>query len=605
MLTFFFKYTMWVQSLNLYIIENFIKYPFEKLHYMLKFWGFIGHWLINHLIVTIFLILAIAYYTLLERKVMAFVQRRQGPVKVKLKFFLPLPVFRINNDKIQSESGEIFFKFTRWIWTEVVFLNLQPIADGIKLLFKELARPRAVSIEIYRLAPLLGLIITLTIWVFIPYQSHLYLLDLQDSLENSWFFENELKSLYKFTATAHISKYATFQYNLMFWEWKYIGKFWWISNEIYKLTNILNYIDFPKQILYVPGTNFISPSFNGSNWFLTPMYWTLVNTEYDYGWFQLKFFQLLGCNLFGYGLPRLPVITPYVDISFLWNLIWWGKRIGPSLPIENVFMGHIAWTNLWMYLINLEKEIGSLLFSMTTVSICDTKIFYFLNADSYANLNLNLLYVFALSSFSVYSIAFAGWSSHSKYSFLGSLRSAAQMISYEVSVALILIPCVLLSNSFNLSSIVEKQHETIWYIFPFLPFACLFFISMLVETNRAPFDLPEAESELVAGFMTEYGSITFAMFFLAEYGNMLTAASLTSLLFFGGWFFPFDLFPPSVFWLVIKTFFFAFLLIWVRASLPRLRYDQLMYFGWKILLPFLLSSFFVIYTCIFLIFWKF
>jgi len=209
-----------------------------------------------------------------------------------------------------------------------------------------------------------------------------------------------------------------------------------------------------------------------------------------------------------------------------------------------------------------------------------------------SNINLGILYLFAVSSLSVYGIVLSGWSSNSKYSFLGSLRSAAQMISYEVSIGFIIISVVLCSGSFNLSDIVLSQENT-WNIFPLLPMFLMFFISALAETNRHPFDLPEAEAELVSGYNVEYSAMGFALFFLGEYANMLLMSAVTSILFLGGWLpflniLPFT-FILSPFWLGFKISIFVILFCWIRAALPRYRYDQLMSLGWKAFLPLSLS----------------
>ena len=205
-----------------------------------------------------------------------------------------------------------------------------------------------------------------------------------------------------------------------------------------------------------------------------------------------------------------------------------------------------------------------------------------------ADLNVGLLYVFAVSSLGVYGIIMAGWSSNSKYAFLGSLRSAAQMVSYEVSIGLVLITVLLCVGSLNLTQIVLAQ-EKVWFCIPLFPLLIMFFISCLAETNRAPFDLPEAEAELVAGYNVEYSSMGFALFFLGEYANMIVMSSLCSLFFLGGWLPPFNIaflfLVPGVFWFGIKIISFLFLFVWVRAAFPRYRYDQLMRLGWKVLLP--------------------
>ena len=205
-----------------------------------------------------------------------------------------------------------------------------------------------------------------------------------------------------------------------------------------------------------------------------------------------------------------------------------------------------------------------------------------------ADLHVGVLYLFAVSSLGVYGVILAGWSSNSKYAFLGALRSTAQMVSYEVSIGLILMTVLLCAGSLNLSEIVYAQ-EDVWYILPLYPLLGLFFISCLAETNRAPFDLPEAEAELVAGYNVEYSSMAFALFFLGEYANMILMSSLCVILFIGGWL-PIvssvlTQWIPSGVWLGMKTCLFLFTFIWVRAAFPRYRYDQLMRLGWKVFLP--------------------
>ena len=206
----------------------------------------------------------------------------------------------------------------------------------------------------------------------------------------------------------------------------------------------------------------------------------------------------------------------------------------------------------------------------------------------FADLNVGILYIFAVSSLGVYGVIISGWSSNSRYAFLGSLRSAAQMISYEVSIGLIIISLLIATSSLNLTKIVMHQNY-IWFVVPFLPLFFLFFISSLAETNRPPFDLPEAEAELVSGYNVEYSAMGFALFFLGEYVNIILMSALNVLLFFGGWLPIIDIAPfyfiPGYFWFAIKTLFFLFLFIWVRATFPRYRYDQLMRLGWKVFLP--------------------
>jgi len=204
------------------------------------------------------------------------------------------------------------------------------------------------------------------------------------------------------------------------------------------------------------------------------------------------------------------------------------------------------------------------------------------------DMNLGLLYLFAVSSLGVYGIIMSGWASNSKYAFLGALRSAAQMISYEVSMGLIILCVLMCAGSLNLTQVVQGQ-ETIWYMFPLFPLFIMFFISTLAETNRHPFDLPEAEAELVAGYNVEYSAMGFALFFIGEYANIILMSMLNVLLFMGGWLppFPFVLFQwiPGSFWIAIKLCFILFTFIWVRAAYPRYRYDQLMRLGWKVFLP--------------------
>jgi NADH-quinone oxidoreductase subunit H len=204
------------------------------------------------------------------------------------------------------------------------------------------------------------------------------------------------------------------------------------------------------------------------------------------------------------------------------------------------------------------------------------------------DINLGVLYLFALSSLNVYSILFAGWSSNSKYAFLGALRSAAQMISYEISIGFAVLNVTICAGSFNLSNIVLAQKK-VWFIIPLLPIFVIFYISMLAETNRHPFDLPEAEAELVSGYNVEYSAMTFALFFLGEYANMLLMSTFSALLFLGGWLpiidnYWFNLLPGTI-WLCLKICIGVIFFIMTRATLPRYRYDQLMYLGWKCFLP--------------------
>ena len=220
-----------------------------------------------------------------------------------------------------------------------------------------------------------------------------------------------------------------------------------------------------------------------------------------------------------------------------------------------------------------------------------------------SNLNVGILYLFAVSSLGVYGIVMAGWASNSRYAFLGAMRSAAQMVSYEVSIGFIMISVLLTAGSLNLSRVVEAQTH-LWYFIPHFPMFIIFFTSVLAETNRHPFDLPEAESELVAGFMTEYSSMSFALFFLGEYMNMIMMSGVVTILFLGGWLPPFNIHifghEFGLFWFFLKVVFCLFVFIWVRATFPRFRYDQLMRLGWKVFLP--LSLIWLILTAGFLVY---
>ena len=220
-----------------------------------------------------------------------------------------------------------------------------------------------------------------------------------------------------------------------------------------------------------------------------------------------------------------------------------------------------------------------------------------------ANINVGILYLFAVSSLGVYGIIMGGWASNSKYPFLGAIRSAAQMVSYEVSIGIIIINVLLCVGSLNLSQIVLAQ-KNVWFIFPLFPMFVVFFISILAETNRPPFDLPEAESELVAGYQTEYSGMMYAMFWLGEYANILLLCALGSILFLGGWLTPIDIYPftiiPSPLWMIFKILFLFILISLVKAIVPRYRFDQLMRLGWKIFLP--VSLLWVVLTASFLFF---
>ncbi len=220
-----------------------------------------------------------------------------------------------------------------------------------------------------------------------------------------------------------------------------------------------------------------------------------------------------------------------------------------------------------------------------------------------SDINVGILYIFAISSLGVYGIIMGGWASNSKYPFLGAIRSAAQMVSYEVSIGIIIINVLLCVGSLNLTDIVLAQ-EKLWFVIPLFPMFVIFFISALAETNRPPFDLPEAEAELVAGYQTEYSGMMYAMFWLGEYANILLLCALGSILFLGGWLSPVDIYPlnviPGIFWMVFKILLLFFMFAIIKAIVPRYRYDQLMRLGWKVFLPF--SLLYVVLTASFLVY---
>ena len=247
----------------------------------------------------------------------------------------------------------------------------------------------------------------------------------------------------------------------------------------------------------------------------------------------------------------------------------------------------------------LPSNANKLLFILSPVltfliSLIGWSIIPFNKYSLLADINIGILYIFAVSSLGVYGIIMSGWSSNSKYAFLGALRSSAQMISYEVSLGFIIATIIVCCGSYNLQIIIESQ-KNIWYIIPFFPLFLMFFISALAETNRHPFDLPEAEAELVSGYNVEYSAMGFALFSLGEYANMLMMSSLNVILFLGGWLSPFTnlTLNTSFLWFGSKICLFVILYIWVRAALPRYRYDQLMNLGWKVFLPLSLTYLFL------------
>ena len=240
-----------------------------------------------------------------------------------------------------------------------------------------------------------------------------------------------------------------------------------------------------------------------------------------------------------------------------------------------------------------------------TLALVSWAVIPFSTTQVLADINVGILYLFAVSSLGVYGIIMGGWASNSKYPFLGAIRSAAQMVSYEVSIGVIIINVLLCVGSLNLNDIIMAQ-ENLWFIIPLFPMFVIFFISALAETNRPPFDLPEAEAELVAGYQTEYSGMMYAMFWLGEYANILLMCAMGSILFLGGWLSPIDLYPfnliPGAIWMIFKILFLFVLFALVKAIVPRYRYDQLMRLGWKIFLP--LSLTWVVLTASYLFYFN-
>ena len=240
-----------------------------------------------------------------------------------------------------------------------------------------------------------------------------------------------------------------------------------------------------------------------------------------------------------------------------------------------------------------------------TLALIAWAVIPFSESQVLANINVGILYIFAVSSLGVYGIIMGGWASNSKYPFLGAIRSAAQMVSYEVSIGIIIINVLLCVGSLNLNDIVMAQ-KNLWFVVPLFPMFVIYFISALAETNRPPFDLPEAEAELVAGYQTEYSGMMYAMFWLGEYANILLMCALGSILFLGGWLSPIDLYPfnliPGAIWLIFKILLLFILFALVKAIVPRYRYDQLMRLGWKIFLPFSLT--YVVFTASYLFYFN-
>jgi len=307
----------------------------------------------------------------------------------------------------------------------------------------------------------------------------------------------------------------------------------------------------------------------------------------------------------------LPVLVSVALIVWLDRRVWAfvQKRRGPNVVGPFGLLQTLA--DALKYIFNeiiIPASANKVIFVLApivtlTLALVAWAVVPFSNKLVLANINVGILYLFAVSSLSVYGIIMGGWASNSKYPFLGAIRSAAQMVSYEVSIGIIIINVLLCVGSLNLNDIVLAQRN-VWFIFPLFPMFVIFFISALAETNRPPFDLPEAESELVAGYQTEYSGMMYALFWLGEYANILLLCALGSILFLGGWLNPIDIYPfnilPGVFWMIFKILLLFILFALVKAIVPRYRFDQLMRLGWKIFLP--LSLIWVVLTASFLFF---
>ena len=309
----------------------------------------------------------------------------------------------------------------------------------------------------------------------------------------------------------------------------------------------------------------------------------------------------------------VPVLVSVAMIVWLDRRIWAfvQKRQGPNVVGPFGLLQSLADALKYMFKeIIIPSSSNKVIFILApivtmTLALISWAVIPFSKTQVLADINVGILYLFAVSSLGVYGIIMGGWASNSKYPFLGAIRSAAQMVSYEVSIGIIIINVLLCVGSLNLNDIVLAQ-KNIWFVVPLFPMFVIFFISALAETNRPPFDLPEAEAELVAGYQTEYSGMMYAMFWLGEYANILLMCAMGSILFLGGWLSPIDLYPfnliPGAIWLVFKILLLFILFALVKAIVPRYRYDQLMRLGWKIFLP--LSLTWVVLTASYLFYFN-
>ena len=327
----------------------------------------------------------------------------------------------------------------------------------------------------------------------------------------------------------------------------------------------------------------------------------------------MEYFDIIFQEVYKILFLLIPVLVSVAMIVWLDRRVWAfvQKRQGPNVVGPFGLLQSLADALKYIFKeIIIPASSNKIIFILApiitmTLALIAWAVIPFGEDQVLADINVGILYIFAVSSLGVYGIIMGGWASNSKYPFLGSIRSAAQMVSYEVSIGIIIINVLLCVGSLNLSDIVVAQ-QNMWFIIPLFPMFVVFFISALAETNRPPFDLPEAEAELVAGYQTEYSGMMYAMFWLGEYANILLMCALGSILFLGGWLSPIDIYPfnlvPGAIWLIFKILLLFILFALVKAIVPRYRYDQLMRLGWKIFLPF--SLIYVILTASYLFYFN-
>ena len=327
----------------------------------------------------------------------------------------------------------------------------------------------------------------------------------------------------------------------------------------------------------------------------------------------MEYFNILFEEIYKIIFLLVPVLVSVAMIVWLDRRVWAfvQKRRGPNVVGPFGLLQSLADALKYIFKeIIIPASSNKVIFILApivtmTLALIAWAVIPFSETQVLANINVGILYIFAVSSLGVYGIIMGGWASNSKYPFLGSIRSAAQMVSYEVSIGVIIINVLLCVGSLNLNDIVLAQ-QNMWFVIPLFPMFVIFFISALAETNRPPFDLPEAEAELVAGYQTEYSGMMYAMFWLGEYANILLMCALGSILFLGGWLSPIEIYPfnliPGAIWLILKILLLFMLFALVKAIVPRYRYDQLMRLGWKIFLP--LSLIYVVLTSSYLFYFN-